>query len=89
MGGQFSSECDDVKKFQQPQSGAGLGCVDRSWEPLASEELLMIWYASLTATEINGYIVYSIHVKDDEVLVSRLGSDTLATKMVEGHTQPH
>lgn len=89
MGGQFSGERDDVKKFQQPQSGAGLGCVDRSWEPLASEELLTIWDASLAATEIDGYEVYSVRVKDDEILVSGLGSDTLAAKMVEGHTKPH
>ena len=85
MGGQFAGECDDVKNFQQPQSGAGLGCVDRSWEPLASEELLTIWYASLAATEIDSYIVNSVRVKDDEVLVSGLGSDTLAAKVVEGH----
>ena len=85
MGGQFAGERDDVKNFQQPQSGAGLGCVDRSWEPLASEELLTIWYASLAATEIDGYIVNSVRVKDDEVLVSGLGSDTLAAKVVEGH----
>ena len=70
MGGQFASEHDNVKNFQQPQSGAGLGCVDHSWEPLASEELLTIWYASLAATEIDGYIVNSVRVKDNSGMQS-------------------
>jgi hypothetical protein len=87
--GQFACERDDVEKFQQPKSGAGLGCVDCRWEPLASEELLTVGYPSLASTEIDGYIVNPIGVKDYEVLVPRLGSNALAAKMVEAHTQTH
>ena len=76
--GQFAREGDDVEKFQQPKRGASLGCVDCSREPLASEKLLAVGYPSLASTEINGYVVNPIGVQDYEVLVSRLGSDTLA-----------
>lgn len=89
MRGQFAGECDDMEKFQQPESGAGLWCMDCSWEPLASKKLLTIGYSLLAATEIDGYVVNSVGVKDYEVRMSRLGSNALAAKMIEGHTETH
>ena len=76
-----------MENFQKLESGTCLGHVDRSWEPLASEELLSIGYLSFTATEIDRDVVNSIGVKDREVLVSGLGSNTLVAKVIEGHMQ--
>ena len=76
-----------MENFQKPESGTCLGRVDHSWEPLALEELLLIGYPSFAATEIDRDVVNAVSVKDHEVLVSGLGSNTLVAKVIEGHTQ--
>jgi len=73
-----------MKLFEYAKGGASLRLVDSGREPFSLKELLAIRGCSVfTPTEIDGHIVYTICMDDDEILVSGLRSNAWGVNVAE------